>query len=95
MFTLLKMIAKVILFPVAIMAQILSAIINVLAMLSMYIVGPVSLFIIACAIYSAFSQAWLHVGILVGIFIAVQICYFAAAMATNLCQGIYGYWARI
>lgn len=91
----MKIILKIILFPIALAAQILFVLINILAVLSAYIVGPICLFIIVCALISVYQQSWLNVGILSGMFVSIQVCYFAAAMVTNLCSDIYGCWARI
>lgn len=93
--TLLTIILKIILFPIALTAQLLSVVISMLAGVSTLIAGPFCLFLLVMAIVSGVRHEWLNVGILSGTFVAVQVIYLAAATVTNICQSIYVSWARI
>lgn len=95
MTTLLRIIIKIILFPVALIAQVMSIAINITANVSTLIIGPFCLFLIVMAIVSGVQHEWLNVGILSGTFIAVQLAYFIAAAFTSICNAIYANWARI
>lgn len=93
--TFMTIILKIILFPIALTMQILSVAINILAGVSTILAGPLCAFLLIAAVVKGVHQEWLHVGILSGMFVAVQLIYFCAAMITGMLQGIYMRWARI
>lgn len=95
MITLFRIIIKIVLFPVALIAKVLSIAINIAAHISTLVAGPFCLFLIAMAVVSGVRHEWLNVCILSGTFIAVQLVYIAAAFLTSFCSGLYAHWGRI
>lgn len=91
----MKTIFKIILFPIALTARLLALVIDIMANVSAYIMGPFVLFVVAGALVCAFRQSWLNVGILTGFFVAIQAVYFASAIVANVLKDIYGSWTRI
>lgn len=91
----ITIVLKIILFPIALAMRILSIAINMLAGVSTIIAGPFCAFLLVMAVVNGIHQEWLHVGILSGLFVSVQLIYFCAAMITGMLQNIYTRWARI
>lgn len=91
----MKTLLKIMLFPIALAAQILSVAINLLAGMSSIIMGPLALLFVIFAIVYVYRQSWINVGITAGLFVAIQLIYFCAAVLTGMLQGIYTRWASI
>ncbi|MDO4648545.1 MAG: hypothetical protein Q4B26_07830 [Eubacteriales bacterium] len=92
---LLKLIIKVVMFPIVLVAMFLHWIASILINLSAYILSPVMLFVLGCAIYSVVKANWLNVGLLTGIEFGLLILMFGAqwveSVMEGICDGLVGF----
>jgi len=88
----MKLILKALALPVILILKIFSAVVNLLVKLSAYILGPLMLFITACAVYSLVKTNWTNVAILAVmdavIFAAVFAAGWVTCIADDACDGL-------
>ncbi len=92
---LLKLVVKIVMFPIVLIAMFIHWIVSILINLSVYILSPVMLFVLACGIYSVVKANWLNVGLLTGIEFGLFILMFGAQWVEDamesICDGLIGF----
>ncbi len=92
---LLKLIVKIVVFPIMFLLMFIHWIAGMLVNISGYILSPVALFVLGCGIYSVVKASWLNVALLTGIELAIFALMFGSnlivVMMEDICDGLMGF----
>lgn len=80
---LIKIILKILAVPVMILCKLIQLVIDMAAKVSCFVLGPITLFILGCAIYTIVKQTWSQTFLLVLIEAACLAALFGAGVIST------------